>query len=77
MMFMKLSNRPTGNHAGKEKDMRTAEGKYNEEKVATLYELCKTKLNSHELALLTDKLVIDRHVLIKTALLVRMDMETI
>lgn len=53
--------------------MKTAEGKYNESKIEKVYELCKSKLNKAELAFLTDKLVIDKYVMIKTAELVMLD----
>lgn len=52
---------------------KTDEGKYNEEKVSKVYEMVKAKLNRHELSILCDKLVVDKHVMIKTAELIQMD----
>ena len=55
----------------------TSKGFYNKEKAQAAYEALKKKLNSKELSLITDFLVIDKHVMGKTANLLMMDMESL
>lgn len=55
--------------------MKTPDNKYNVSKVESVYEYVKSKLNNHELSWLTDKLALDKHVMIKTAQLIQMDYE--
>ncbi len=52
---------------------KTSKGNYNSSKVKKIYEELKNKLNDYELSLLTDNLTWDKHVLIKTALLIKQD----
>ena len=57
--------------------MRTKDGKYNPERIDKVYEEVKKKLNNTELSFLCDKLVWDKHYLIKTVKLIMLDVDQV
>jgi len=56
---------------------RTDEGYFDGDKVKKVYAQLKENLNSHELAMITDSLVWDKHIFMKTVLLAGQDLEKV